>query len=69
MIARLPGIISAPPTPCTMRAPIRTSVVGANPQASDPSKTATIPAINTRLRPSLSPSDPPTTISAASISK
>src|SRR6202012_5706856 len=63
----LPGIISAPPTPCTIRHRINTVVSGQTPQAAAPIINTPMPAINILFRPSLSPSEPPIRISDASI--
>ena len=66
--ARLPGVSSAPPMPCSARAAIRTSTVGARPQASDASANHATPMRKIRLRPKWSPSAPPSRISDASAS-
>jgi hypothetical protein len=49
--ARLPGINSAPPIPCTSRARIKTLPLGARPQPSDATVNITNPTRNTRRRP------------------
>ena len=68
MMARLPGVSSAPPMPCTARARTRTSMVGATAHAIDATANSTTPATKTRRRPSRSPRDPPTRIRAARVS-
>ena len=50
-IARLPGVSSAAPAPCTARAPIRNPALGARPQASDASANHTVPIRKIFLRP------------------
>jgi hypothetical protein len=67
MMARLPGVSSAPPSPCTARATTSASRDGASPHAIDARANTTVPMANTRRRPKWSPSDPPTRINAASI--
>ena len=68
IIARLPGVSSAPPTPCSAREATRTSALGASPQASEAAANHTTPTTNTRRRPNRSPSTPPTRMNAASVS-
>ena len=68
IIARLPGVSSAPPTPCSARAAISSGAVGASPQSSDASANQTTPITKTRRRPYRSPSEPPSRISDASVS-
>ena len=50
-MARLPGVSSAPPTPCRARAAISTSTVGATPHSSDAAANQTMPMTNTFRRP------------------
>jgi hypothetical protein len=50
-IARLPGVSSAAPTPCKMRAVMRAPGVGAIAQSVDASANHTTPARKTRRRP------------------
>ena len=50
-MARLPGVSSAPPTPCRARAAISTSAFGATPHSSDASANHTVPMTNTLRRP------------------
>ena len=50
-MARLPGVSSAPPTPCRARAAISTSTFGATPHSSDASANHTTPITNTFRRP------------------
>ena len=50
-IARLPGVSSAPPTPCRARAAMSTPAVGATPHSSDATANHTTPIANTFRRP------------------
>ena len=50
-MARLPGVSSAPPTPCRARAAISTPAFGASPHSSDATANQTVPATNIRRRP------------------
>jgi hypothetical protein len=50
------GVMTAPPSPCTARAAISDSVVGANAAATDASVNTVTPAAKTVRRPSRSPS-------------
>ena len=50
-IARLPGVSSAPPTPCRARAAISVPAFGASPHSKDASANQTMPIANTRRRP------------------
>ena len=65
-IARLPGVSSAAPTPCSARAAIRNPASGARPQASDASANHTVPITKTFRRPWTSPSAPPSSSRPAS---
>src|SRR6478752_2092858 len=47
MMARLPGVSRAPPTPCSARAAIRTPAVGASAQPIDASPNQIVPITNT----------------------
>ncbi len=67
IIARLPGVSSAPPTPCRIRAAMRTSAVGARPHSRLAAAKSTVPSTNIRRRPKRSPSEPPIRIREASI--
>jgi len=58
------GNISAPPIPCTARAPISTAIDGAAPHSAEAAENNTSPAMNNRLRPNRSPSRPPVTNNA-----
>jgi hypothetical protein len=58
--------IAAPPTPCTARLTLRNSGSGASPQSSDETENSMSPAANTFRCPRRSPSDPMTSITAAS---
>ena len=68
-MARLPGVSSAPPTPCTTRASTRNTAVGATAHSSEPMANTTMPSWKMRLRPKRSPSDPPSRMSAEVASK
>src|ERR1700677_4544586 len=50
-IARLPGVSSAPPTPCRARAAISTGALGARPHRRDAIANHTVPAMNIRRLP------------------
>ena len=65
IIAKLPGVRSAPPTPCTARAAMSCPTLGASPHHTEAAVKTTTPTKNTRLRPKRSPSEPPVRISAA----
>ena len=65
MIARLPGVSSAPPTPCTARAPISSAALGATPQTSEATANHTTPARKIRFRPYRSPGAPANSSSPA----
>ena len=58
IIARLPGVSSAPPMPCSTRAAISTSAFGASPHSREARANQIVPMTKTRRRPSRSPSDP-----------
>ena len=64
MIARLPGTSNAAPMPCSARPTMRTSDVGAKPQTTDAAVNETTPNEKHSPRPSWSPSEPPTRMSA-----
>ncbi len=51
IIARLPGVSSAPPTPCSSRAPTSASALGATAQSSDATVNHATPTTNMRRRP------------------
>jgi hypothetical protein len=51
MIDRLAGTSTAPKAACTIRAPMRISIVGASPQATDAMPNPTRPIWNMRRRP------------------
>ena len=53
-IARLPGVSSAPPTPCRPRAAISSSMLGAVAQMSDATANHATPTMNRRRRPNRS---------------
>ncbi len=50
-MARLPGVNSAPPIPCTRRAAMRNAGVGAMPQRAEATANQATPMEKTRLRP------------------
>ena len=66
--ARLPGVRSAPPIPCSTRAAIGRPMLGATPQSTDATANHVVPMTKMRRRPKRSPSDPPSRISAARLS-
>ncbi len=68
MIARLPGVISAPPTPCSSLAATSISMFGASPHSAEASANQIVPTTNTRRRPSRSPSEPPSRMNEANVS-
>ncbi|PBC71282.1 hypothetical protein BX265_5879 [Streptomyces sp. TLI_235] len=68
-MASEPGVSSAPPTPCSARAAISTSMFGAAAQNAEATANQATPIRNTRRRPYRSPSEPPSRISAASVSR
>ena len=69
IMARLPGVSSPPPTPCSTRATISTSAFGASPHSSEASGEPDVPTTNIRRRPYRSPSEPPSRIREASVSR
>jgi hypothetical protein len=68
MMARLAGVISAPPMPCTARAAISQPMPGAAAHSTDAKVNQPSPARNTRRRPQRSPSEPASSISEARVS-
>ena len=62
------GTSSAPATPWIARAAISTPLVGAAAHSSEQTPNAPVPIANTRRRPNRSPSEPPTSSSAESVS-
>ena len=50
-MARLPGVSSAPPTPCRARAAMSTATFGASPHSSDAIANQTVPTTNIFRRP------------------
>ncbi len=62
IIARLPGVSSAPPAPCRIRATMSSSAVGARPQANEARANQMVPTTKTLRRPYRSPSAPPSRI-------
>src|SRR6266702_1889472 len=69
MIARLPGVNSAPPMPCKARAAISVSTLGDIAHSSDAAANHATPTRYTRRLPSRSPSDPPSRIRLANGSR
>ena len=69
MIARLAGITSAAPRPCTARAAISTSALPARPAASEESVKMTRPTRKIRRRPKTSATRPPTSSRPPSTSR
>ena len=67
-MARLPGVKSAPPTPCRRRLSVNVSVEPARPQATDAAVNQATPHMNTQRRPKRSPSAPPSKRNAESVS-
>jgi len=68
MIARLPGVSKAAPTPCSALAATRTGAFGATPQITDASANQTTPIRNTDRRPYRSPRDPASSSRPARVS-
>ena len=68
MIARLAGEITAPPMPCSVRAPISSVRESASAHASDAIANSAVPARNTRRRPSRSAARPPSSRKPANVS-
>ena len=69
MSARLPGVSSAPPIPCSSRAPISSSAVGATAQSSEATVKRPTPAMEDPPPPERSPRLPPSRISDARVSR
>ena len=69
MMARLPGVNSAPPTPWTTRATTSSPALGAKPQAAEATANQAMPMEKMRRRPKRSPSEPPRSRKAASVSE
>ena len=69
MIAKLPGTRNAPPAPCNARASESTVTSGAAAQPMLATVKPTRPMMNTRLRPIRSPSAPPNSNSAVSVTR
>ena len=66
-MARLLGVSSAPPMPCSALAATRTPIEGANPHSAEARANHTVPTTNIRRRPSRSDSDPPSRMRAARV--
>src|SRR3954452_8495808 len=69
IMARLPGVSSAPPMPWSPRAAISTSGLGATPHSNDASANQVVPMTKIRRLPNRSPREPPRRIRLASESK
>ncbi|OOO00831.1 MAG: hypothetical protein USCGTAYLOR_02972 [Chromatiales bacterium USCg_Taylor] len=65
MSARLPGTRSAAPTPCTARAVMSWRMSADSAQATEAAANSTTPIAKILRRPKWSPSEPPTSRSAA----
>ncbi len=68
-IAREPGTSSAPASPWSPRAAIRTPLVGASPQRTEVTPKRPRPMMKIRRLPNWSPSEPPTRSSATIASR
>jgi hypothetical protein len=68
MMARLAGVISAPPIPCRARAAMSQPMPGAAAHSTDATVNQASPARNTRRRPQRSLSEPASSISEARVS-
>ena len=68
MIDSVAGFISAPPSPCTTRAPIRNPPLGAKPQARLAPVNTARPSMKISRRPKKSASFPPISMNAAKVS-
>ena len=69
MTASEAGTSSAPATPCSARAATSSSAVGASAHRTEVTPNPTSPTVKIRRRPSRSPSEPPTSSSAPSVSR
>ena len=69
MIARLPGVSRAPPTPSRNLAAISVPMFGATPHSSDATANQAVPMRKTLRRPNRSPSAPPSRIRDARASR
>ncbi len=65
MIERVPGIISAAPTPCATRLITRSVAPAASPAVAEERAKMTTPIMKIRRRPKMSPSRPPVASSTA----
>jgi hypothetical protein len=63
------GGSSAPPIPCSSRAKISASALGATAHKSEAAVNQAVPITKMRRRPMRSPSEPPSRISEASVSR
>ena len=68
MIESVAGESTAPPKPCSARAPISSPRESASAQASDESANSAVPTRNTRRRPSRSAARPPSIRNPANVS-
>jgi len=66
-MARLPGVSSAAPTPCSTLVMMRTTALGASPHAAEARANQTMPVRYTFRRPNRSPSEPPIRRNAARV--
>ena len=64
-IARLPGVSSAAPAPCSTRVTMRITALGASPHAAEARANHTMPIRYTFRLPKRSPSEPPISNNAA----
>jgi hypothetical protein len=67
-MARLPGVSRAAPAPWRTRVMIKNSTSGASPHAAEATANHAVPIRYTFRRPKRSPSDPPISRNAASVS-
>ena len=67
--ARLDGTSNDPAAPCTARAAISVTSLGAIAHSADVAPNPARPTMNTLRRPSRSPSEPPTSSSAPNVSR
>ena len=63
------GVSSAPATPCSARPTTSTSIVGASAHRIEVTPKPPTPSEKTRRSPKMSPSEPPTRISEASVTR
>ena len=63
------GVSRAPATPCSARASTSTSIVGATAHRTDVAPKPATPSVKIRRSPKMSPSEPPTRISEARVTR